>query len=82
MVPGVAQLDDRRHFDSSVALLLASFSRLRKKSVDLRFGAPHRVAHIRNPLILRDQDSRVGPISWPFFPNRDFFRSLLVLLRQ
>jgi hypothetical protein len=43
-----------------------------------RFAANHRLRHVCNPLILRDRSSGVEPVSCPFFPNRDFFRTLLV----
>ena len=52
-------------------------SRLRKKSVDGGSAAFHWVRHVRNPLIWRDRISSIEPVLCRFFPNRDFFRTLL-----
>jgi hypothetical protein len=52
---------------------------LRKKSVDGGSAAIHWVRHVRNPLICSDRISSKEPVSCPFFPNRDFFRTLLGL---
>jgi hypothetical protein len=54
-----------------------ALSRLRKKSVDAGSATIHWVRHVRNPLICRDRISSIEHVSCPFFPNRDFFRSLL-----
>jgi hypothetical protein len=50
---------------------------MRKKSIDRRFAANHWLQRVRNPLILRDTNSGLGPVYVRFFSNLDFFRTLL-----
>jgi hypothetical protein len=41
----------------------SGFNRLRKKSMDRRFAATHWLQHIRKPLIYRDRNSGIEPVS-------------------